>query len=118
MAAYCGAVQAARGGWWAAGQCHFCWARQRASLWAGGLADRPRCCPALCVQVGRLWTSLADYFIRRGMFEKARDVYEEGLTSGGWVRGAGEKREGWCCVRVFGGFARGLWAAALFCKTM
>jgi pre-mRNA-splicing factor SYF1 len=31
--------------------------------------------------VGRLWTSLADYFIRRGMFERARDVYEEGLTS-------------------------------------
>ncbi|KAI7844217.1 hypothetical protein COHA_002351 [Chlorella ohadii] len=32
-------------------------------------------------EVGRLWTSLADYFIRRGMFERARDVYEEGLTS-------------------------------------
>mgnify|MGYP001807199139 CR=1 FL=1 len=32
-------------------------------------------------QVGRLWTSLADYYIRRGMFEKARDVYEEGLCS-------------------------------------
>ncbi len=31
--------------------------------------------------MGRLWTSLADYYIRRGMFEKARDVYEEGLTS-------------------------------------
>ena len=39
-------------------------------------------CPALPPpQVGRLWTSLADYFIRRGMFERARDVYEEGLTS-------------------------------------
>ncbi|KAG2453740.1 hypothetical protein HYH02_001951 [Chlamydomonas schloesseri] len=32
-------------------------------------------------EVGRLWTSLADYYIRRGMFEKARDVYEEGLCS-------------------------------------
>ena len=32
-------------------------------------------------QVGRLWTALADYFIRQGMFEKARDVYEEGLTT-------------------------------------
>lgn len=32
-------------------------------------------------QVGRLWTSLADYFIRQGLFEKARDVYEEGLTT-------------------------------------
>ncbi|KAG2493464.1 hypothetical protein HYH03_008281 [Edaphochlamys debaryana] len=32
-------------------------------------------------EVGRLWTSLADYYIRRSMFEKARDVYEEGLCS-------------------------------------
>eukprot|EP00798_Chlamydomonas_sp_ICE-L_P015815 gene15815-21933_t len=34
-------------------------------------------------EVGRLWTSLADYYIRRGMFEKARDIYEEGLGSVG-----------------------------------
>jgi pentatricopeptide repeat protein len=33
------------------------------------------------VQVGRLWTSLADYYIRQGMYESARDVYEEGLTT-------------------------------------
>jgi pre-mRNA-splicing factor SYF1 len=32
-------------------------------------------------EVGRLWTTLADYHIRRGLFEKARDVYTEGLTS-------------------------------------
>ena len=32
-------------------------------------------------EVGRLWTSLADYFIQKGLFEKARDVYEEGLAS-------------------------------------
>ena len=32
-------------------------------------------------EVGRLWTSLADYYIRQGMFERARDVYEEGLGS-------------------------------------
>eukprot|EP00227_Mantoniella_beaufortii_P007544 CAMPEP_0197590830 /NCGR_PEP_ID=MMETSP1326-20131121/12238_1 /TAXON_ID=1155430 /ORGANISM="Genus nov. species nov., Strain RCC2288" /LENGTH=890 /DNA_ID=CAMNT_0043156111 /DNA_START=130 /DNA_END=2802 /DNA_ORIENTATION=- len=32
-------------------------------------------------EVGRLWTSLADYYIRRGLFEKARDVYEEGLAT-------------------------------------
>eukprot|EP00884_Botryococcus_braunii_P003276 jgi/Botrbrau1/1294/Bobra.0063s0011.1 len=32
-------------------------------------------------EVGRLWTSLADYYIRQGMYEKARDVYEEGLTT-------------------------------------
>lgn len=33
------------------------------------------------IQVGRLWTSLADFFIRQGFFEKARDVYEEGLST-------------------------------------
>jgi pre-mRNA-splicing factor SYF1 len=33
------------------------------------------------LQVGRLWTSLADYYIRRSMFERARDVYEEGLAA-------------------------------------
>ena len=32
-------------------------------------------------EVGRLWTSLADYYIRQVMHEKARDVYEEGLTT-------------------------------------
>lgn len=31
--------------------------------------------------MGRLWTSLADFFIRQALFEKARDVYEEGLTT-------------------------------------
>ena len=40
----------------------------------------------LLVQVGRLWTSLADYYIRRGLIEKARDVYEEGLTTVTTVR--------------------------------
>jgi len=32
-------------------------------------------------EVGKLWTALADYYTRRGMFEKARDIYEEGITS-------------------------------------
>lgn len=32
-------------------------------------------------EVGRLWTSLADYYIRCGLFEKARDVFEEGVMS-------------------------------------
>ncbi|KAF2303418.1 hypothetical protein GH714_018142 [Hevea brasiliensis] len=32
-------------------------------------------------EVGRLWTSLADYYIRRGLFEKARDIFEEGMTT-------------------------------------
>ncbi|BBN08894.1 pre-mRNA-splicing factor SYF1 [Marchantia polymorpha subsp. ruderalis] len=37
-------------------------------------------------EVGRLWTSLADYYIRRSLFEKARDVFEEGMTSVTTVR--------------------------------
>ncbi|XP_050227941.1 uncharacterized protein LOC126677396 [Mercurialis annua] len=32
-------------------------------------------------EVGSLWTSLADYCIRTGLFEKARDIFEEGMTS-------------------------------------
>lgn len=30
-------------------------------------------------EVGRLWCRLADYYIRMGLFEKARDVYEEAI---------------------------------------
>jgi len=37
-------------------------------------------------ETGRLWTALADYYIRRGLFEKARDVYEEGMESVSTVR--------------------------------
>lgn len=32
-------------------------------------------------EVGRLWTSLADYYIRRNLVEKARDIFEEGMTT-------------------------------------
>lgn len=32
-------------------------------------------------EVGRLWTSLADYYIRRKLPEKARDVFEEGMMT-------------------------------------
>ncbi|KAL6206953.1 hypothetical protein ACLB2K_024198 [Fragaria x ananassa] len=32
-------------------------------------------------EVGRLWTSLADYYIKRSLFEKARDVFEEGMQT-------------------------------------
>ncbi|CAG8631126.1 11010_t:CDS:10, partial [Paraglomus occultum] len=32
-------------------------------------------------QVGRLWNSLASYYIKLGHFEKARDVYEEGIKT-------------------------------------
>lgn len=32
-------------------------------------------------QRGKLWAGLATYWIRRGSFERARDVFEEGITS-------------------------------------
>ncbi|CAI2186189.1 3390_t:CDS:10, partial [Funneliformis geosporum] len=32
-------------------------------------------------QVGRLWNSLANYWIKLGHFEKARDVFEEGINT-------------------------------------
>jgi pre-mRNA-splicing factor SYF1 len=32
-------------------------------------------------ETGRLWTALADYYIRLGNFEKARDVFEEGINT-------------------------------------
>ncbi|KAL4160469.1 hypothetical protein PRNP1_001037 [Phytophthora ramorum] len=32
-------------------------------------------------EVGRLWCALATYFVRLGMFESARDVYEEGIRT-------------------------------------
>jgi pre-mRNA-splicing factor SYF1 len=32
-------------------------------------------------EVGRLWTSLADYYTRRKLTEKARDIYEEGMST-------------------------------------
>lgn len=31
-------------------------------------------------QVGQLWNSLASYYIGLGNFERARDIYEEGMT--------------------------------------
>ena len=37
-------------------------------------------------EVGRLWSSLADYYIRLGQFERARDVYEEAINSVTTVR--------------------------------
>ncbi len=32
-------------------------------------------------QVGHLWNSLADFYIRSGLFERARDVYEEAVQT-------------------------------------
>ncbi|CAM9585712.1 unnamed protein product [Lampetra fluviatilis] len=37
-------------------------------------------------QLGQLWCSLADYYIRSGHFEKARDVYEEAIQTVTTVR--------------------------------
>lgn len=31
-------------------------------------------------QVGQLWNSLASYYIGLGNFERARDIYEEGMA--------------------------------------
>ena len=38
-------------------------------------------CSLTLGQVGRLWCSLADYYIRLGHFEKARDIYEEAMST-------------------------------------
>jgi pre-mRNA-splicing factor SYF1 len=43
--------------------------------------------------LGQLWCSLADYFIRSGHFEKARDVYEEAIQTVMTVRDFGQVRE-------------------------
>ena len=32
-------------------------------------------------QIGILWNSLADYYIRGGHFERARDIYEEAIQT-------------------------------------
>jgi pre-mRNA-splicing factor SYF1 len=32
-------------------------------------------------QRGKLWSGLATYWITRGSFERARDVFEEGITT-------------------------------------
>jgi len=37
-------------------------------------------------QIGQLWNSLADYYIRSGLFERARDIYEEAIQTVTTVR--------------------------------
>lgn len=37
-------------------------------------------------QQGQLWNSLADYYIRSGLFERARDIYEEAIQTVTTVR--------------------------------
>ena len=43
--------------------------------------------------LGQLWCSLADYYIRGGHFEKARDVYEEAIQTVMTVRDFGEVKK-------------------------
>lgn len=37
-------------------------------------------------QLGHLWNSLADYYVRSGLFERARDIYEEAIETVTTVR--------------------------------
>lgn len=37
-------------------------------------------------QLGHLWNSLADYYVRSGLFERARDIYEEAIQTVKTVR--------------------------------
>eukprot|EP00736_Rhodelphis_marinus_P012111 Rmarinus@m.28163 len=37
-------------------------------------------------EVGKLWCSLADYYVKRGHFESAREIYEEGMATVTTVR--------------------------------
>ncbi len=71
--------------------------------------------PPFHSQVGRLWTSLADYFIRRGMFERARDVYEEGLTSVVTVRDFSLVYDALTQVGKGGGWGVGRWCRGAGC---
>lgn len=32
-------------------------------------------------QLGHLWNSLADYYVRSGLFDRARDIYEEAIAT-------------------------------------
>jgi pre-mRNA-splicing factor SYF1 len=48
----------------------------------GGIRRHPE-------ESGRLWAALADHFTRRGLFERARDVYEEAMGSVTTVRDFG-----------------------------
>lgn len=37
-------------------------------------------------QLGHLWNSLADYYVRSGLFDRARDIYEEAIQTVSTVR--------------------------------
>ena len=54
-------------------------------------------------EVGRLWCKLADYYIRLGQFERARDVYEEAINSVvSWEEGGGEQDGKKASIRSYG----------------
>ena len=38
-------------------------------------------------EIGLLWSNLAEYYVRLGMFEKARDIFEEAIDKVATVRG-------------------------------
>ena len=50
--------------------------------------------------VGQLWNSLADYYIRRGNFDKARDVYEEAILTVLTVRDFGDVFDAYAQVQL------------------
>jgi pre-mRNA-splicing factor SYF1 len=37
-------------------------------------------------EIGALWVALAEYYIHQALFEKARDIYEEGISTVTTVR--------------------------------
>ena len=54
-------------------------------------------------EVGRLWCKLADYYIRLGQFERARDVYEEAINSVvSWEEGGGGQDGKKASIRSYG----------------
>ncbi len=69
----------------------------------------------MLAQVGRLWTSLADYYIRQGQYESARDVYEEGLTTVVTVSACSYLDDFWVSVLKYA-FSVGC-HSAIECKT-
>ena len=52
-------------------------------------ANFPLFCLAAPLQVGKLWCRLADFYIRQGHFERARDVFEEAVGAVVTVRDFG-----------------------------
>ena len=47
---------------------------------------------------GKLWISLADYYIRKHQFDKARDIYEEAVKTVMTVRDFGQVCFYWASI--------------------